>query len=58
MSLPMQVQSQLYRVKTPLLAVVAAHVFSVVLVSRLFGIARTTFSTYRQQAEPGRLASC
>ena len=57
MSLPMQVQSQLYHFKTQILGLVAAHVFSVVMVSRLFGISRTTFYKYRHQAEQGRLAS-
>jgi hypothetical protein len=40
MSLPMQVQSRLYHFKTQMLGLVAAHVFSVVMVSRLFGISR------------------
>lgn len=57
MSLPMQVQSRLYHFTSHILGLVAAHVFSVALVSRLFGISRTTFYTYRQQAEQGRLAS-
>src|SRR5215211_5682859 len=57
MSLPMQVQSQLSHFKRRILALVAAHVFSVVMVSRLFGISRKTFYKYRQQAEQGRLAS-
>jgi hypothetical protein len=43
MSLPIQVQSQLYHYKSTLLALVAAQVFSVVMVSRLFGISRKTF---------------
>ena len=43
MSLPIQVQSQLYHFKSRLLALVAAQVFSVVMVSRLFGISRKTF---------------
>jgi hypothetical protein len=38
-------------------ALVAAQVFSVVMVSRLFGISRKTFYKYRHQAEQGRLAS-
>jgi transposase-like protein len=57
MSLPMQVQSQLYHFKNRILSLVAAHVFSVVMVSRLFGISRKTFYTYRHQAEQGNLAS-
>ena len=57
MSLPMQVQSQLYHFKTQILGLVAAHVFSVVMVSRLFGISRNTFYKYRHQAEQGHLAS-
>jgi hypothetical protein len=40
-----------------MLGLVAAHVFSVVMVSRLFGISRNTFYKYRHQAEQGRLAS-
>ena len=58
MSLPIQAQSQLYHFKSRILALVAAQVFSVVMVSRLFGISRKTFYTYRQQAAQGRLASC
>jgi len=54
----MQVQSQLYHVKSRILSLVAAHVFSVVMVSRLFGISRKTFYKYRHQAEQGSLASC
>jgi transposase InsO family protein len=57
MSLPMQVQSRLNHFKSHILGLVAAHVFSVVMVSRLFGISRNTFDTYRRQAEQGRLAS-
>jgi transposase InsO family protein len=57
MSLPMQVQSRLYHFKSHILGLVAAHVFSVAMVSRLFGISRTTFYKYRHQAEQGRLAS-
>ena len=57
MSLPIQVQSQLYHFKSRILALVAAQVFSVVMVSRLFGISRKTFYKYRHQAEQGRLAS-
>ena len=57
MSLPMQVQSQLYHFKTQILGLVAAHIFSVVMVSRLFGISRNTFYKYRHQAEHGNLAS-
>jgi len=57
MSLPMQVQSRRYHFKTQMLGLVAAHVFSVVMVSRLFGISRTTFYKYCHQAEQGRLAS-
>jgi transposase InsO family protein len=57
MSLPMQVQSRLYHFKSHILGLVAAHVFSVVMVSRLFGISRKTFYTYRHQAEQGRLTS-
>ena len=57
MSLPLQVQSRLYHFKTQMLSLVAAHVFSVVMVSRLFGISRNTFYKYRHQAEQGRLAS-
>ena len=53
MSLPMQVQSRLYHFKSHILGLVAAHVFSVVMVSRLFGISRKTFYTYRHQAEQG-----
>src|SRR5262249_32195511 len=34
-----------------------AEVFSVVMVSRLFGISRKTFYKYRHQAEQGSLAS-
>ena len=58
MSLPMQVQSRLSHFKSHILGLVAAHVLSVALVSRLFGISRNTFYTYRPQAEQGRLASC
>jgi transposase InsO family protein len=57
MSLPIQVQSRLYHFKNQMLGLVAAHVFSVVMVSRLFGISRNTFYKYRHQAEQGRLAS-
>src|SRR5207247_1092561 len=57
MSLPIQVQSQLYYFKSRILALVAAQVFSVVMVSRLFGISRKTFYTYRHQAEQGRLTA-
>jgi hypothetical protein len=57
MSLPMQVQSRLYHFKTQMLGLVAAHVFSVVMVSRLFGISRNTFYKYCHQAEQGSLAS-
>ena len=57
MSLPRQVQSRLDHFKSHILALAAAHVFRVALVSRLFGLARTTFDTYRHQAEQGRLAS-
>jgi transposase InsO family protein len=57
MSLPIQVQSRLYHFKSRLLALVAAQVFSVVMVSRLFGISRKTFYKYRHQAEQGSLAS-
>jgi transposase InsO family protein len=53
----MQVQSRLYHFKTQMLSLVAAHVFSVVMVSRLFGISRNTFYKYRHQAEQGSLAS-
>jgi transposase InsO family protein len=53
----MQVQSRLYHFKTQMLSLVAAPVFSVVMVSRLFGISRNTFYTYRHQAEQGSLAS-
>jgi transposase InsO family protein len=56
MSLPMQIQSQLYHFKSHILGLVAAHVFSVVMVSRLFGISRKTFYKYRHQAEQGHLA--
>src|SRR5215831_6110056 len=41
MSLPIQVQSQLYHFKSRILALVATQVFSVVMVSQLFGISRT-----------------
>src|SRR4029450_2334796 len=58
MSLPLQVQSPLYHFKSRILALVAAHVFSVVTASRLFGISRKTFYKYRQQAAQGSLASC
>jgi transposase InsO family protein len=58
MSLPIQAQSQLYHFKSRILALVAAQVFSVVMVSRLFGISRKIFYKYRQQAAQGRLASC
>ena len=57
MSLPMQVQSRLSHFKSHILALVAAHVLSVAMVSRLFGISRNTFYKYRHQAEQGRLAS-
>ncbi len=56
MSLPLQVQSRLYHFKSHILGLVAAHVFSVVIVSRLFGISRNTFYKYCHQAEQGRLA--
>src|SRR5215475_4919183 len=58
MSLPIQAQSQLYHFKSRILALVAAQVFRVVMVSRLFGISRKTFYKYRHQATQGRLASC
>src|SRR5262245_7339970 len=58
MSLPIQVQSQLYHCKSRILALVAAQVFSVVMVSQLFGISRKTLYKYRHQAEQGSLASC
>src|SRR4030095_138286 len=58
MSLPIQVQPQLCHFKSRILALVAAQVFSVVMVSRLFGISRKTFYKYRHQAEHGNLASC
>src|SRR5215813_8265746 len=58
MSLPIQVQSQLYHCKSRILVLVAAQVFSVVMVSQLFGISRKTFYKYRHQAEQGSLASC
>src|SRR5512145_3359645 len=58
MSLPRQVQSQLYHFKSHILGLVAAHVFSVAMVSRLFGISRNTFYKYRHQAAQGSLASC
>ena len=57
MSLPMQVQTRLYHFKSHLLGLVAAPVFSVVMVSRLFGISRTTLDKYRHRAEQGPLAS-
>ena len=57
MLLPRQVQSRLYHFKSYLLALVAAPVLSGAMVSRLFGLARTTFDSYRPQAEQGRLAS-
>ena len=57
MSLPRQVQSRLYHFKIHILALVAAPVLSGAMVSRLFGLARTTFDPYRHQAEQGRLAS-
>src|SRR5215475_15357896 len=56
MSLPIQARSQLYHFKSRILALVAAQVFSVVMVSRLFGISRKTLYKYRHQAEQGRLA--
>src|SRR5262247_418991 len=58
MSLPIQAQSQLYHFKSRILALVAAQVFSVVMVSRLFGISRKTFYKYRYQAAQGSLALC
>src|SRR4029434_10180207 len=58
MSLPLQVQSQLYHFKSRILALVAAHVFSVVMVSRIFGISRKTFYKYRQQAAQWSVDSC
>ena len=57
MSLPMQIQSRLYHFKSHILGLVAAQVFSVVMVARLFGISRNTFYKYRHQAEQGSLAS-
>jgi ACT domain-containing protein len=48
MALPIQVQSQLYHFKNRILGLVAVHVFSVVMVSRLFGISRKTFYKYRR----------
>jgi putative transposase len=57
MLLPIQVQSRLYHFKTHMLGLVAAHIFSGVMVSRLFGISRNTFYKYRHQAEQGSLAS-
>src|SRR5712691_6379998 len=58
MSLPRHVQSRLYHLTRPILGLVAAHVCSVVMVSRLFGLSRKTFDTYRHQAAQGNLASC
>src|SRR5215467_3112207 len=58
MSQPIQAQSQLYHFKSRILALGAAQVCSVVMVSRLFGISRKTFYKYRQQAMQGSLASC
>src|SRR5712691_3815323 len=58
MSLPRQVQFRLSHFKSRILALVAAQVFSVVMVSRLFGLSRKTFYKYRHQAEHGNLASC
>ena len=52
MSLPMQVQTRLYHFKSHLLGLVAAHVFSVVMVSRLFGISRNTFYKYCRGFQP------
>jgi hypothetical protein len=57
MSLPRQVKSIMYQFKIYLMALVAAPVLSGAMVSRLFGLARTTFDQYRHQAEQGRLAS-
>jgi transposase InsO family protein len=57
MSLPTQVQSQLCRFNSRVLALVAAQVFRVVMVSRLFDLSRKTFYTYRHQAAQGPLAS-
>jgi hypothetical protein len=57
MSLPIHVQSQLYHCKSRRLALVAAPVCSVGMVSRLCDISRKTLSHERHQAEPGRLAS-
>src|SRR5215813_4781380 len=48
MSLPMQVQSRLSHFKSHILGLVAAHVLSVAMVSRLFGISRNTF--YKQRS--------
>ena len=50
MSLPMQVQSRLYHFKSHILDLVAAHVFSVAMVSRLFGISRTTGSASLEES--------
>ena len=44
--------SQLYHFKSCILALVAAQVFSVVMVSRLFGISRKTF--YNSELTPCR----
>jgi transposase InsO family protein len=57
MSLPVQVQSRLYHFKTQMLGVVAAHVFSVVMVSRLCGISRNTCYKYYHHTGQGSLAS-
>jgi hypothetical protein len=57
MSRPMPVQSRRYHVHTQLLGLGAAHVCSVVRVSRRFGLSRHTFYQYGHHAEQGPLAS-
>jgi hypothetical protein len=56
-SLPIQAPSQLYHCTSRILALGAAQGFSVVMVFRLFGIARKTFYKYRPQAAQGSRAS-
>jgi putative transposase len=57
MSLPVQVQSRLHHFRSQLQNLVAARLFSVVMVCRIFGISRTTFYQYRLLAEEGKQAS-
>ncbi|HMW02030.1 MAG TPA: DDE-type integrase/transposase/recombinase [Acidobacteriota bacterium] len=58
MVLPPQVEYRLLHFKTQMLHLVAARVFSVVLVCQIFGVSRQTFYKYRRLAEAGTLGDC